>query len=269
MVADAWPGPEPLTLADDEPDAEPPRRWIGVVLAALVALAASVGLAWWIAAPNPAAHVSAPPPPAAPAPPRPAPPPLRYAAADPDPNQVRRALADVQRAYSTGGADALVEASAACAEALPVDPRQLDYCLAFDVYASAIVPPGSGPQAEWFAGGGERDLALARTALPGSADAANRIAQIGALTRAVVPKAGPKPAAVRAKQARRAAPVRPKAIRAAHATKPKPTRPNYAKASRPWYPPGPSTLDGQYARQAAAEAELDRMISQGLIDPPH
>jgi hypothetical protein len=260
----------PLRSADEEPVGEPRSGRLGLVLAAAVAFAASAGLAWWVAAPNPAADVSAAPPAAPPAPPRPPPQPLRYAAADPDPVQVRQALADVQQAYADGGADALVHASTACAKLLPTDPGHLDYCLAFDVYASAIVPPGSGPQADWFADGGERDLALARTALPASVDAANRIAQVSALTRAVVPKAPPKPVAVRTKHARKAAPAAPKVVKA-QVVKPKARRPKLvkARARRPWYPPAPSTLDGQYARAAAAEAELDRMISQGLIDPPH
>jgi hypothetical protein len=274
MAEDAWSGPGPQTTADEEPVGDSPRPTLGVILAAALAIAASAGLAWWVASPNSTAtnaavDVGAAPQPA-PVAPRPAPQPLRYAAADPDPNQVRQALVDVQKAYAEDGADGLLQASAACAKALPADPRRLDYCLAYDAYAAMIVPPGSGPQADWFADGGERDLALARTALPGSANAANRIAQVAALTRAVVPRPPKKPVAVRAKQVRKVAPARPKLVKA-HALKPKAARSKVVKARArgPWYPPWPSTLDGQYAREAAAEAELDRMISQGLVDPPH
>jgi hypothetical protein len=275
MPENAWTGLASQTPADDEAAGGPPRRPFGVIVAAVVALAASAGLAWWIAAPNPAADVSAVRPPTAPAAQRPAAPPLRYASAEPDPNQVRRALGEVTRTYAVGGADALVEASTACAKALAIDPRRLDYCLAYDVYASAIVPPGSGPQADWFAEGGDRDLALARTALPRSVDAANRIAQVGALTQAVLPKLVlQRPAAVRTRQVRKAVPVPPKMVKAQairQAIRPKARKPKLPRtwARRPWYPPAPSTLDAQLAREAAAEAQLDRMIAQGLIDPPH
>jgi hypothetical protein len=63
--------------------------------------------------------------------------------------------------------------------------------------------------------------------------------------------------------------VKAQAIR--QAIRPKARKPKLVRAwaRRPWYPPAPSTLDAQLAREAAAEAQLDRMIAQGLIDPPH
>jgi hypothetical protein len=279
MQEKGWIGHEPLTLAHDQPVGEPPRRGFGVALAAAVALVSSAGLAWWVAAPNPAADVSAAPPQdgARTATAAQAPPPLRYAAVEPDPAQVRQALADVQQGYADGGAEALVQASAACARELSADPRRLDYCLAYDVYAAQVVPPGAGPAAaDWFKDARDRDLALARAALPASVDAANRLAQVGELTRAVLPNTAvrPKPpAVVQARQVGKPAAAKPKAVKAkaAKAAKAKSSRVKVATArsSRPWTPPEPSTLDEQYARAAAAEAELDRQISEGLIDPPH
>jgi hypothetical protein len=252
-----------------------------MILAAMVALVASAGLAWWIASPNPPADVAGAPP-QSPTPAAPAhqtkPAPLRYAPAEPDPAQVRRALADAQQAYADGGAEGLVQASAACARQLPLDPSRLDYCLAYDVYAAQIVPPGSGPAAaDWFKEARDRDVALAAAALPAGVDAANRMTQVGELTRAVLP-GGPakaKPPTLRVAKAAPAKPGKAAATKArsvkAKAVSGKSARSKVARArsDEPWTPPGPSTLDEQYAREAAAEAELDRQISQGLIDPPH
>lgn len=278
-------GVEPLTLPREEPVGEPPPRRFGVVLAALVALFASAGLAWWVAKPNPDSSVAAaPPPPEAPAasaaPSKPAAP-VRYAAGDPDPAQVRQALADVQQAYADGGAEGLLQASGACARQLAADPGRLDYCVAYDVYAAQIMPPDSGPAAaDWFREAPDRDLALARAALPASVDANNRLTQVAELTRAVVaPRARSESAPV---QVAKAAPHRPVAVKTKQVGKPKPkaikAKAAKHRSARPksfdssyddWSPPGPSTLDEQYAREAAAEAELDRKISQGLVDPPH
>ena len=266
---------EPLTLPREGPVGESPRRGLGVFLAALVALLASGGLAWWIAKPAPSPEIaSAPPSPAAP---------VRYAAADPDPAQVRQAFADVQQVYAEGGAEGLVQASAGCARQLAADPGRLDYCLAYDIYAAQVAPPDAGPAAaDWFGGAKDRDLALARAALPASIDATNRLAQVAELTRAVLPKAlgqpepvrsakappHKPPAAVKAKQVGKAA-AKPKAVKAKAATSRAARPPARTRSDDDWSPPGPSTLDEQYAREAAAEAELDRQISQGLVDPPH
>lgn len=274
MQEKGWIGREPLTLAHDEPVGEPRRRGFGVALAAAVALVASAGLAWWVAEPNPAADVAAAPPQPAAAPPQP-PPPLRYAAADADPAQVRDALADVKQAYSEGGAEGLVQSSAACARELSSDPRRLDYCLAYDVYAAQVVPPSAGPSAaDWFKESRDRDLALARAALPASVDAAARMAQVDELTHAVLPKPATQakpPPAVKARQVGKPAAAKPRPVKA-KAVKPKSPRSKVVRtrsSSEPWRPPGPSTLDEQYNREAAAEAELDRQISEGLVDPPH
>lgn len=258
MPDEAWTGLPPLGLADDRPVDDPPRLRLGGILAAV---AASAGLAWLAAAPNPAADISAAPP-QNPAPVPPPPAPLRYAAVQPDPDQVRQALNEAKEAYAEGGADGLVQASAACAKDLAADPRRLDYCLAYDLYAAAIVPPGSGPQADWFADGRDRDLALARSALPQSVDAADRLAQVGALSEAVLRKPATK--------AGKAAPLAQKLVKT-RAVRPKAAKPKTHRFEPkvPWYPPAPSTLDDQYAREVAAQAELDQMFSQDLIDPPH
>ena len=207
------PGLEPPS--DDELEFSTPRPGsrLGLALAAVIALAASAGLAWWFAAPNHAADVSAPTPAAA-APPTPkveAPAPLRFAAPDPNPAEVRRAWTDVRQGYAEAGGDALVRASQACAGAVPTDPQRLDYCLAYDIYAASIAPPAAtaksdSGQGDWFAAAGERGLALARTALPQGVSPENRVAQVTALTKAVLPKATPiKPKAHAANAARRKA----------------------------------------------------------------
>jgi hypothetical protein len=281
MLERARIGDEPLTLSHEEPVGDPPHRTFGMIFAAVVALVASAGLAWWIASPTQPADVVAPPaqppPPAAPAH-QTKPEPLRYAPAEPDPAQVRQALVDVQQAYADGGAEGLVQASAACARQLPLDPRRLDYCLAYDVYAAQIVPPGSGPAAaDWFKEARDRDAALAAAALPAGVDAANRMAQVGELTRAVLPgePAKAKPPALRVAKAAPAKPVKAaakvKSVKAKAASRKASARSKVVRATseEPWSPPGPSTLDEQYAREAAAEAELDRQISQGMLDPPH
>lgn len=199
MAEDAQSRRQPFASEDGEPVETVPRSRLGVIVAALLALCASAGLAWWFAAPNPAASLHDPTPPAAVIPKTAPAAPLSFAGDEPDPNQVRRAWRDVQAAYVDGGPDALVRASETCARSLPAEPQTLDYCVALDTYAGEIVPAGTGSQADWFHDSGQRDLALARTALPGGADPQNRIAQVAALTRAVLPKAEPpKPAVVRA-----------------------------------------------------------------------
>lgn len=259
--AQAGPGPieaAPLSPPEDETDDAGPRLTPGLILAGVAALAASAGLAWWVAAPDRGADVAAVPPPA----PvtqaiAPAPAPLRFAAADPDPNQVRQAWADVRQAYVDGGADALVRASQVCAKGLPTAPQRLDYCLAYDRYAEAV----AGAQADWFADSPARDLALARTALPEGVDAQNRIEQVGALTRAVLPK--PKPRASRPKAPPAKAPhhaaARPKPVKAkAHAH-----RGVLGKQLRPAIGPPPAD------QTPNLQDWLGRAETGAPLEPPH
>jgi hypothetical protein len=142
------------------------------------------------------------------------------------------------------------------------------------------VPPGSGPAAaDWFKEARDRDVALVAAALPAGVDAANRMAQVGQLTRAVLPSeaAEAKPPTLRVAKATpakpgKAAATKAKSVKAKAAASGKAARSKVVRGrseEEPWSPPGPSTLDEQYAREAAAEAELDRQISQGLVDPPH
>lgn len=209
MAEDAWRPSEPLAHEETRPTEAGGRPGLGVVLAAILAVLASAGLAWWFAAPQaPPQILNAPPEHVDAAPARPAAP-LRYAPAEPDTDQVKQAWRETQAGYVDGGPDALVRGSMGCARALPEDPRRLDYCVAYDIYASEITA-GDGGAADWFRDAGQRDLALARMALPEGADPANRIAQLGALTRAVIPKpVAQRPKPVRAERAAR--PARPAA----------------------------------------------------------
>ncbi|MDE2487380.1 MAG: hypothetical protein KGO51_08280 [Alphaproteobacteria bacterium] len=205
MTDEAEVGPPGLWLDEDAP---PSRRGprIGALAAGFLALAASAALAWWVAHPQ---RTPAPPAPAPPPRPAAASQPLRYASDEPDPAQVRRAYGDVQKAFAEGGPDALVQASLACASDAPADPGRLDYCLAFDDYAALVVRGARDAQAQtqWFGAAPDRDLALARSVLPQDVDAGNRLAQVSALTTAVLPKpklAHPRPH-VRPTRARRRA----------------------------------------------------------------
>jgi len=140
------------------------------ILGAVIALAVSGGLFWWLAAPH---DDGSGPTPAA----RSAPKAAIHAPAQPDPAQVRQAFQAVQDAYADGGPDGLARADADCAAALKADARVLDYCLAFDLFATAVTP-----------GVGRRDaesarLAQARAALAPGVDPAARLSQVRALMR--------------------------------------------------------------------------------------
>ena len=206
MWEDADQGGEPPASPIEGPEPPPPRRSAGVAFAALLAAAAAAGFGWWIGTPRPVATA---PPPVGFVAERPAP--VRYASAEPVPAQVRQAYDQVRAAYADGGAEALVRASQACAQRLQRDPRNLDRCLAFDVYAGDVLPePAASPDngAAWFHDGDARAVALARSALPVEVDASDRVAQVRALTIAVLPKPPkPPPAGVRRIAERRAAPA--------------------------------------------------------------
>jgi hypothetical protein len=234
-----------------EADFGAPRGRIGALVAGALALAASAGLAWWTLSPD--RTEVAPPPAAPPAAAAPAPQPLRYAPDEPDPDQVKRAHGEAQGVYVAGGPQALVRASAACAKAVPAEPGRLDYCLGFDTYAREIVSAGEdGAAADWFADQG-RDLALARTALPAGADAANRLAQVQALAQAVLPK----PVIERPKPHPKTHPKthRAKAKPAPHRARPAPhVTPHYPRAAAQVRPP---------------EADFPYPPGEPIGDPPH
>jgi hypothetical protein len=262
----------------DGPAEAASRHGLGAVLAAILAMAASGGLAWWFVAAGGPSDVSAAPPPA---PPQVEPAqPVRYAASDPDPNAVRRAWTDVRQAYADSGPEALVRGSEACARAVPADPQRLDYCLAFDIYASAVAPQSAaGQPADWFSSSGDRGLALARMALPEGVDAHNRIAQVAALTRAVLPKAAPGKPATRQVRAVRHPPAKLRALKVRRTHGPVAARPKLLKAAlrRPSAVRRPAPLATGPApalvpegvRRQTLDDYLRGSQPDELLDPPH
>jgi len=270
-------------LEADAPEAEalayePPRSRLGLVLAALIAVAASAGLAWWLAAPDRSAAVDAIPAQAAAPPPAAAPaPPLRYAAAEPDPDQVRRAWVDVRQTYIDGGPDALVRASQACARSTPDNPQTLDYCLAYDIYAAEVAPSDAAQgQGGWFAGSGDRGLALARSALPDGVDAHNRLAQVAALTTAVLPKLKPERPRTQLAHAVRRPDARARLLRARRLRRLAAARPHLVKASlhrRPAHAPTSAEPSGPRPLTPRQLDTLDDFLNPlppgPAIDPPH
>jgi len=162
------------------------RRRLGPILGAMLALCASVGLAWWFGA-------------AQDAPERPAVAPVRAAVvpakpaltagAKPEEAQVRRAYDAFQDAYADGGAPGVARAQDACGAALKADPRILDYCLALDMFAAAVRSGPPPPDTD------AQRLAAARAALPQGLDPALRIAEVGQLAKLVSLGDIPAPAA--------------------------------------------------------------------------
>jgi hypothetical protein len=140
------------------------------LLGALIALAFSAGLVWWLAAPNAPGHGSGV---VVQTTPRPQP----KASATADAAQVQRAFEAVQDAYADSGAEGLARANADCEAALKGDPRVLDYCLAFALYAGAVAPELTGPDAD------ATRLAVARVALPPGVDPVARLGAVRALMR--------------------------------------------------------------------------------------
>jgi|GEM_PF-2476092 len=215
---------------DAEVPATPESRPLGPLLGAVLAVAASAGLAWWFGTARDTAPAPAMAPPPAVA--RPA----LTAAAQPDEAQVRRAYEAFQDAYADGGADGVAAAKTSCAATLAADPRILDYCLAFDMFAAAVSP---GAEPEGLDAG---RLAAARGALPSGSDPARRVAEVGRLAKVVAlgeapaaqpvlrpalqPGVRPAPtvrqAAARARPAARAIPSR--TVRVRVVSRPKPTR---------------------------------------------
>jgi hypothetical protein len=159
-------GEDLATVPEDPPVVRPRRVW--TILGAFFALSISAGLVWWLAA----QPVSAPAPAVAT---RPTTRPV--APLEADFAQIQRAFEAVQDAYADGGEDGLARADADCAAALKADARVLDYCLAFDLYATTVAPPIARGDSDAVR------LAQAREALPPGADAAARVSQVRALMR--------------------------------------------------------------------------------------
>lgn len=162
---------------------EPARRGrTGAMVGAVAAVLASGGLAWWLSAGDRTVDLAAGVPPRSevaglqPAAPR--------ASTTADAEQVRRAYDQARTTYADGGAPALVQFSQECSETLAGDPRILDFCLAFDLYAAAMAPD-DGPAADWFGVGEARRLRLTEAALPAGADAPARLTEVQGLMRQV------------------------------------------------------------------------------------
>ena len=263
-----WTVTPTASIAPPPQDGEASGLRPGAVLAALLALGASIGFGVWLGssdrslAPPPAAT---PPPDQSRGPPQPAPSPVRFATAEPVPQQVREAYDRVRAVFVDGGPNALMKASVECAKRLQQDPTRLDECVAFDIYAADIVPPDGSDDsaAAWFHDAPDRDLALARAALPAGTDAADRLGQVRALT-TIVP---PKPKLHRAKAgagkhaaAHRAAHKPKLSIRRAHVHRVHGPR----RAGTAWEPP-PSELHDP------PDAPVDDLPPQAPLDliPPH
>ena len=258
----------PMTATAPVPGEDGPR--LGLVLGAVAAIVAAGGLAWWFAAPAPSSphEVNARPNQAAPVAQR-AVEPLRYAAADPDPTAVRRAYHDVRHAYVDGAGEALVRASETCARRAPSEPQLLDYCVAYDIYASEVLPPDGGPDAtpaqlDWFRDSASRDLALARTVLPPEAVPENRMAQLAALTRAVLPRT---PSLARTKAPTRAA--RPHVVRTSVHTAPARAKHAAKTVARAAASRRASRLDEWLAKPASGQATQASAAAPETLDPPH
>jgi uncharacterized protein YecT (DUF1311 family) len=100
----------------------------------------------------------------------------------PDAGQVVRAYEQLQEIYADQGATGVVAFARSCGNSLRSDPGMLDFCVAFDIYGSAL--DSEDPQTrDWQAQAAARDLALVRSVLPPDQDPAARLAQIRALAR--------------------------------------------------------------------------------------
>lgn len=195
-------------------EAAEPRMRLGarVVAGALIAAVASGALAWWLSSDDRGRMTAQGDTQPAVVEPQSRIAPIRASTAA-DPAQVRRAYDEVRSVYADGGAPALARFAQECSATLASDPRILDYCVSFDMYAAALAP-SEGEAAQWFQVGEARRLRLARAALPQGADAEARLAEIGQLMRAATrapdaPQPVAAPAAVTpAPTQRTAAPVK-------------------------------------------------------------
>lgn len=175
---------EPLQQSPDEPELDRStyarrrrRRWPGVVLGLGVAVLAAAGLTYWVTAGD-EAILSAVRPILSEVRPAPRPSGTRgYAPPRPDAGQVARAYGQLREIYAERGAPGVVSFARSCAESLATDPRVLDFCVAFDIYAVSLTGDDEDAVA-WRVGADERDLALARIALPPAEDPAARLAEI-------------------------------------------------------------------------------------------
>lgn len=159
--------------AEAPPPAPPPRRRGAVIAGAAAAVLASAGLAWWLSAPGEPRRQTPVLAERVPGKPTPA----RLASAAADEEQVRRAYEEFGLVYANSGAPGLQRFAESCVQSLKGDPRILDFCLAFDMFAETVAPsePAGKPEA--------RRIALAQAALPPGADPGRRIEEVRRLMR--------------------------------------------------------------------------------------
>jgi len=175
----------------------------GAVLGASAAALISAGLVYWISSGGDPTLKRLGHAPSAPT----------YAPPEADPAQVVRAYEQLQDVYADRGPDGVAGFARGCARSLAADPAALDFCIAFDIYAGSLVGDDAIARA-WRAGSADRELALARAALPPTSDPVARVAQVRRLARetslhALGPArlSTPRPALHRVKAARHAKPV--------------------------------------------------------------
>lgn len=167
--ADVW--WEDLRQEAELPPPPPPRAKAPLVAGFVAAAAVIGGAAWWLSTPS-RTYFDNPEIRSAPAQP------LRTASAAADAEQVQRAYEEFGLVYANSGAAGLARFSESCAQSLQADPRILDFCLAFDMFAGAV-----GEVAEPSGTAEARRVALVQTAIP-QADAEGRIAEVRRLMRA-------------------------------------------------------------------------------------
>jgi hypothetical protein len=249
--ADAW--WEDLRQEAELPPAAP-RSKTPVILGAIAAIFLSGSLAWWLTSPddggfrNPAITQV-----------RPQVEPVRIANPAADQEQVRRAYEEFATVYANSGAEGLARFQASCEASLKGDPRILDFCLAFDLFADAV-------RADTALAGKDdaRRLALVRASLPAGADPDGRIQDVRRLMRLVTggPEAPPVDRAVQTEPARPASPALQKASALAPAAvaklptaRPRPASKALARACRL----GSTAADRIVCANPALEAEHRRM----------
>lgn len=144
---------------------------IGAVLGASAAALISAGLAYWIGGggDRTLTRFGHPPPPA-------------YASSQADPGQVVRAYEQMKEVYADRGSAGVADFAHDCGRSLASNPRALDFCLAFEVYAASLMGDGEIARA-WRANAAERQLALARGALAPTEDPVARVARVRTLAR--------------------------------------------------------------------------------------
>lgn len=139
---------------------------LGATAAALI----SAGLVYWIGGggDRTLTRISHPPP--------------VYASPQADVGQVVRAYEQLKEVYADRGASGVADFAQGCGRSLASDPRTLDFCVAFDIYAAPLMGDDELARA-WREGADARELALARVALAPTEDPVARVARIRELAR--------------------------------------------------------------------------------------